>query len=184
MTAIDNPLRLEVHKRLTALLESMDTADGYKIDLGSQAETAFNGNMEGRVFRGRTVFGDKDPLPMLSLLEVPIPLDQLSAPEDSGLSSGGWELMVQGFLRDDRENPTDPGHVLMADVKQCLALESQKANYQGKDTNGILGLGRQVPKMVIGPGVVRPPDEISAKAYFWLTITLELAEDLTRPYEV
>lgn len=184
MPQIDNPLRLEIHKRLTALLESMSTDAGYKIDLGSATEAAFEGDMSGRVFRGRTVFGDKDPLPMLSLLEVPIPLDQLGAPLDSGLSSGGWELMVQGFLRDDRENPTDPGHVLMADVKQCLALESKKANYIGRDDQGILGLGRQVSKMVIGPGVVRPPDEISAKAYFWLTITLDLAEDLTRPYEV
>ena len=48
----------------------------------------------------------------------------------------------------------------------------------------ILGLGRQVTKLYIGPGVVRPPDEVSAKAYFWLTITLDLAEDLEHPYEV
>jgi hypothetical protein len=178
MATILNPLRLEVLKRLTVVLESMDTADGYIVDEG------FAGDMAGRVFRGRTVFGEKDPLPMLSLLEVPIPLDQLPAPTDSGFSSGGWELMLQGFLRDDRENPTDPGHVLLADVKQMLARESRKASYSGPDTEGILGLGRQVLKMNIGPGIVRPPDELSAKAYFWLTVTLDLAEDLTEPYRV
>lgn len=178
MPTIKNPLRLEIHKRLTALLESIDTADGYVIEPG------YSGDMTGRVFRGRAVFGDSDPLPMLSILEVPIPIDQLPPPEGSGYSSGRWELMIQGFLRDDRENPTDPGHILLADVKRKLAIESQKASYNGSDDRGILGLGRQVIALFIGPGVVRPPDEISAKAYFWLTIGLDLAEDLTDPYGV
>lgn len=178
MPTIPNPLRLEVQKRLTALLEGIDTSDGYVIAAG------YSGNLVGAVFRGRAMFGDSDPLPMLSVLEVPIPLDQIPAPRDSGYSSGRWELMVQGFVQDDRENPTDPAHILLADVKRALALESRKANYPGPDTQGILGLGRQVTAIFIGPGVVRPPDELSAKAYFWLTITLDLAEDLTDPYGV
>jgi hypothetical protein len=49
--------------------------------------------------------------------------------------------------------------------------------------DGIFGLGNFVIGMRIGSGVVRPPDEISAKAYFWLTITLDMVEDLADPYE-
>lgn len=171
MTTINNPLRLEIHKRLTSALQEITIANGYKVEIGDN------------VFRGRIIFGTTDPLPMLSILEVPIPLDQLPPPGDAPMSTGRWELMVQGWVKDDKLNPTDPAHVLMADVKQRLALEMKKANYIGADSRGILGLGRQVTKLYIGPGVVRPPDEVSAKAYFWLTITLDLAEDLEHPYE-
>lgn len=175
MPTIDNVLRLEIQKRLTELLEGISTDDGYVISPG------YNGDLVGRVFRGRAVFGDGDPVPMVSILEVPIPLDQLEPPPDSTSSSGGWELMVQGFAVDDRDNPTDNGHILMAAVKKKLAFEKKKTNYHGDDSNGLLGLGRQVTRMLIGPGVVRPPDELSAKAYFWLTLTLDIVEDLTEP---
>jgi hypothetical protein len=172
MTTLANPLRLEVHKRLTAALQEITIANGYKTEIGQN------------VFRGRTIYGAEAPIPMLSILEVPIPLDQLPPPGDGPLSKGPWELMIQGWVKDDKENPTDPAHVLMADVKQCLALEMKKTNYRGDDDRGILGLGRQVLKMYLGSGVVRPPDDVSSKAYFWLTMTLELAEDLEHPYEV
>jgi hypothetical protein len=135
-----------------------------------------------KVFRGRLVFGTTDPVPMLSVLEVPIPIDQLPSPSDSASSSGQWELMIQGFADDDRENPTDPAHVLMADVKMRLAKEKEKANWR-VHTDGILGLGRHVTGLYIGSGVVRPPDEISAKAYFWLNMVLDLAEELDDPYD-
>lgn len=170
---LSNPLRLEIHKRLTAILEEITVANGYVSDL------------EGKVFRGRAVFGESDPLPMVSILEVPIPIDQRPEPGDSTYGSGGWELMVQGFAVDDRDNPTDPAHVMLADVKKRLAIERKKLSWgptQGPSA-GILGLGRTITNIKIGPGVVRPPDEISAKAYFWLTIELELAEDLEDPYQ-
>ena len=165
-----NPLRLEIQKRLTALLSTITVANGYHVDIGAN------------VFRGRGVFGDETPLPALSILEVPIPLDQLPPPGDSPLAKGGWELVVQGWVKDDKANPTDPAHVLLADVKKCLAAEMKKINWN-RDTDGILGLGREITKLYIGAGVVRPPEEVSAKAYFWLTITLDLAEDLEHPYD-
>lgn len=165
-----NPFRLEVQKRLTALLSEITIANGYLVDVGEN------------VFRGRGVFGDETPTPCLSILEVPIPLDQLPPPGDAPLAKGGWELVVQGWVKDDKKNPTDPAHVLMADVKKCLAAEMKKANWDQPE-DGILGLGRWVTKLYIGAGVVRPPEEVSAKAYFWLTITLDLAEDLEHPYD-
>ncbi len=170
MATLTFPFRLEVQKRLSAILAEIDGTNGYIVDLA------------GNVFRGRSVFGDETPLPSVSILEAPIPLDQLSPPVDSPASSGGWELVLQGWVKDDKANPTDPAHILMADVKRRLAIEKKKANAD-RDEDGILGLGRTVTKMTIGPGVVRPPDEISAKAYFWLSLTLDIVEDLEQPYE-
>ena len=37
--------------------------------------------------------------------------------------------------------------------------------------------------MHIGSYVVQPPDEVSAKAYFFLLLDLELIEDLEQPYD-
>lgn len=171
-----DPLRLEIQKRLTAILEEITPGNGYILDF-SAAPTK-------RVFRGRAVFGDNDPIPMLSILEAPIPIDQLPAPRDSGMSSGGWELVIQGFFKDDKDNPTDEAHIGLADVKKRLGVEMKKARNLDHPDDGILALGNDVVKMQIGPGVVRPPDEISAKAYFWLNLQLELAEDLTDPYGI
>lgn len=169
MAVLTNPVRLQALKNLTEVLEGISIADGYQH------------NMVGSVFRGRGVYGDETPLPALSILEAPIPMDQLPSAKDNTAQSGPWELVVQGWVKDDRANPTDPAHVLMADVKRMLALERRKADWDDPEF-GILGLGRTVTAMYIGAGVVRPPEEISAKAYFWLTITLDMAEDMAEPY--
>lgn len=165
-----DPLRLRILKVMTDALKEITIANGYRTD------------PEGRVYRGRVIFGDDDDLPLLSILEVPIPEEQIAAPENSSFSNGVWELMVQGFVPDDPENPTDPAHVFMADVKQRLAQERRRARDFDTD-EGIFGMGRFVTGINIGAGVVRPPDEISATAYFWLTVTLDVVEDLFDPYE-
>lgn len=170
MPTLDNPARLQVQKNMTAVLNTITTDNGYANDIGLN------------VFRGRIVYGDESPIPMLSILEVPIPEDQDLVRAPSGLSKGQWELMVQGWVKDDRDNPTDPAHVLLADVKKCLAQERARGYDWDAPEDGIFGLGRIVTDMYIGAGVVRPPEEISAKAYFWLNVTLDLAENLEDPY--
>lgn len=170
-TTIADPVRLLIQKRLTSMLEEIIPANGYQMDLA------------GKVFRGRLVFGQGDPLPMLSILEAPLPQDAAPAPRDATESKAGWEIIIQGWVKDDKANPTDPAHVLMADVKQRLALERAKANWDQPE-DGILGLGQIIDGMYIGQGVVRPPEEISSKAFFWLTITLDMAEDMAHPYEI
>lgn len=164
-----DPLRLRILKAMTAAMQEITVANGYATEVGANA------------FRGRVIFGENDPLPLLSILEVPIPLDQTPSPTDSEFSSGGWELMIQGFCEDDSENPTDPAHVFMADVKKRLGQEKRRALAMTA-AEGIFGYGNFITNLRIGAGVVRPPDEISAKAYFWLTITLDVVEDLTDPY--
>lgn len=164
------PLRLRILKAMTEALKEITPANGFATDV------------EGNVFRGRVIFGENDPIPLISILEVPIPLDQTPPPTDSEFSSGGWEIMIQGFVTDDPENPTDPAHFFMADVKKRLAIEKRKALAMNA-AQGIFGLGNFVTGLRIGAGVVRPPDEISAVSYFWLTITLDMVEDLADPYE-
>lgn len=162
----DKPKRLRVLIALTNALKQISIANGYKTDLN------------GAVFRGRTQFGDDDPLPLLSILETPVPVELINGPGDWTGAFGEWDLLIQGFVQDDPLNPTDPAHVLMADVKSVLAKEVRK----NADFN-ILDLGKSgVTELTIGPGTVRPADDISSVAYFWLRITLKIAEDNLDPY--
>jgi len=161
-----DPFRLKVLKGLTTSLEYITVAHGFHNDLS------------GKVFRGRSVYGDDDPVPMVSILEPPIPLDAVFAQGQNPNSVGNWELLLQGFVKDDRKNPTDPAHHLMADVKKHLVFEKQRDR-----GNNIFGLGGRVTEIFIGQGSVRPPDTMSNKAFFWLILTLGLAEKLDNPYE-
>lgn len=165
-----DPLRLRVHKELTSLFEGITYTD-------------FDGEsfpMSSRVFRGRGIFGDETPVPAISILESPIPNESPPSPVSATTVKSLWELVIQGFVRDDRTNPTDPAHLLMAEVKKVLALERLKMDWD-KPEDGIFGLGQNVVALYIEPGVVRPADELSSKAYFWLTLRLDLVEDLADP---
>lgn len=162
-----DPLRLRILKALTTSLQGITVDNGYVNDLSDG------------VYRGRTMFGDADELPLVSILEAPIPLEQIESPESHTANFGDWDLLIQGFVKDDPKNPTDPAHVLMADVKRALAKERKKLN---NGNNNILGMAGKVDRLEIGAGVVRPADEISAVAYFWLRVTLKIVEDNENPY--
>ena len=179
----EDVLRLRVLKALTTVLEGIDRRP-FNIDFATpvldhdSVPVGDDNFFKGRVKRGRIIFGEGDPLPMLSILEVPIPLDQEVPGKDSPYSKGTWELLIQGFATDDFDNPTDPAHILMAAAKKELGL-ARRANRDYK----LLDLGDHVTDMKIGAGVVRPPDDISSKAYFWLNLSLDLVEDLSNPFE-
>lgn len=165
------PVRLRVLKKLGECIAEINPEDGYFYDLRPTAE------VPERVFRGRVIFGDTDPLPMVSILEAPLPPDQIPSPPDATERTGDWDLMFQGFVEDDHLHPTDPAQYLLADVTRRLAVEKRR----NRDF-AILGMGKTVIDIQIGVGVVRPPDELSAKAYFWLPVTLKMSEDLLDPY--
>lgn len=178
-----DPFRLRVQKAISATIADISITGGYKHDLDPS-----------KVFRGRDLFGDNDPLPMVSLLEPPLPIDQLRSPVTSTGSQGEWDLLIQGWVEDDRENPTDPAHVLMADVKRRLVVEKKRTIPNSAGTPNPFGMGQGqrvdgkfvgncVKELIIGPGVVRPPEVgVSNKAYFWLAITLKIVEDIDRPF--
>lgn len=169
--AYTEPFRLRVLKSLTAVLEDISEANGYAHDL------------QGVVFRGRDVFGASDPLPMVSILESILEKDQLPPPPGAGVNKGPWELLIQGWTVDDEDNPTDPGQILMADVKKRLALETRRPFADGlRKGYDPLGMDGKITALRFSTGVVRPADEVSSKAYFWLKLELDMVENLLEPY--
>ena len=156
------PTRLRILRAMTTTLEQVHV-DGT--------------SLAGSVFRGRTIYGADTPLPSLSILEPPIPPETVAGAPDERHQHGRWELLVQGWTKDDSDNPTDPAHYLMAETKRVLTAE--KTRRRGLD---IFGMGDKVVSLDIGQGAVRPPDEISSRAYFWLLVTLGIVDDLANPY--
>jgi hypothetical protein len=160
------PTRLRALIALTELLQAITVADGYQHDLATS------------VFRGRVLFGSDDPLPMLAIVERPVEdLGGVESPRGSQVQRTLWDLLVQGFVRDDKANPSDPAHYLLADVKKRLAIERSERRQPN-----LLGMEGRVADMQIGAGVVRPPDDTSTMTMFWLPLTLELVEDLSNPF--
>lgn len=161
-----DPFRLRVLKAVSAALEEINPETGYNFDL------------RDAVFRGRDTFGSSDPLPMVSILESIAEKDVLQAPRGSGQQMVPWELLIQGWAGDDDRNPTDPAHHLMAAVKKRLVEERVRK----QDGSGILGMCGKIDEIKFSTGVVRPADEVSSKAYFWLKVELVLVENLLDPY--
>lgn len=159
------PIRLRVQQALSNSLSQISIANGYKHDLA------------GHVFRGRDMFDDEDETPLVAILESPDEPDQQTRPRGNTERKSTWNLFVQGWADDDKSNPTDPAHYLMADVKKRLAYEIKAL--RGHDA---LGMGRRIDMIEFSPGVVRPPDAMSNKAYFWLKLAITLVEDDAEPY--
>lgn len=175
------PFRLRVLQAITTTIKSVTPTNGYAHNL---ANFQVDGEPASRVFRGRDQFGFNDPRPMVSVLEHPRALDALLAPDSQPERVGEWDILIQGFVTDDPENPTDPAHLLVADVITALSKEGHR-----KTANrypDILGLGHVMPcvtKMAIGSPVCRPADgEISDVAFFFLTVTLTMAENVEQPF--
>ncbi len=155
------PFDLEVLKALTASLEQIATADNYHND------------MAGRVFRGRMLFSEEDPVPMISVNQPPQIPEEVKVPRGSGAAVTNMDVIIQGFVDDDYENPTDPAFYLLHDVRRRLAWERKR-----EDGFNVLGFGAKV-QLHVGQGVVRSPDaDVSDRAFFWLPITLEFAEEV------
>lgn len=163
-----DPQRLRVLKALTALLEgTTPTAPTIEPPLAS---------LVGRVFRGRARFGDNDPDVMLSILESPRP-QSLVFTDEQQASHGTWQLLIQGWCPDDKENPSDPLYFFLADIEQRLdrvVAESQSTGYPKYPEHYMLG--GLITKIEVGQGTVRPPTEnISSKSFFYIPVQVGLA---------
>lgn len=165
---------------LKALTEHLATdivpTNGYDFDL------------TGAVFRGRLFFDHTDPVPCLSILDNinPDRYPSLAGKADGepGESSGRWVLLLNGWVEDDKLNPTDPAEQFMASVKKSLAKLDDDPNpmsAQPQHPNQLLG--GLISGLDIEPGTVRPPDEHSAKAYFWMRVILKFVENVRDPFD-
>jgi hypothetical protein len=115
---------------------------------------------------------------MVAIVEDPKQLERDAIPDKETASPGDWDLLIQGFIKDDPVHPTDPAYFLAEDVRAALMSAKQ-------DPRDILGLGAKKPcvdKLDIGAPVIRPADNISATAYFWLPIRLHLVEDAANAF--
>jgi len=160
--------RLAILKALsTHLMTEVSVANGYQHDLA------------GLVYRGRTTFGDRDPLPRVMIVEALNPDREMDpAGRDRAVQKDGWILLLLGHAQDDRDNPTDPAHLLLGDLKKALA---RIATPRGTDA---FMLGGLVAGIDIEPGTVRPPDELSGLAYCYLRVRLTVVEHLFDPYRL
>lgn len=161
--------RLTILKQLTTFLEGVTVAAGYEHDLA------------GRVSRGLLRFSDETPLPWVNIIENlnpdrdPLETDQRLVQRDQ------WVLLLNGWVYTDEDDiyPTDKAHALLADVKKRLA--SIISPGLPHNPNPDYMLGGNIEGFRIEPGVVRPPDESSTAAYFYLRVVVEVVEHLDDP---
>jgi hypothetical protein len=163
---------LTVEKAICSLIaDTVTTDNGRPFDL-SQV-----------VFRGRQRFGHGEPVPMVSVVQAPnIDIENNNAGKGRQRFSDKT-FLIQGWVADDPQNPTDPAHELMAEVKRALSytLDMDDPNFMFRSYNP---KGNDlISNINISTGLVRPPESgISDKAYFWLPLIVTLIEDLSDPY--
>jgi len=164
-------------KAICATIETVTPANDYAHDMSKYTDSA--GRPSDRVFRGRTIFGENDPLPAVAVLEDPRSLDANNGTGNSTAAANEFRLLIQGFVRDDKDHPLDPAYMLSAEIIKALVGAK-------KERFNILGMGSRAPcvsSLSIGQPIHRPADdEISSQAYFLIPIRLMLAENLETPF--
>lgn len=177
--------KLVILKRLTALLEGINptTVDPSDPDGGNYPE-----DLRGCVVRGRKVIGKEQRVPFLSLLESPKPEDVVGVGYDKVLRMGDWYVLLQGFVKDDKENPSDPAYDLCAVVEQRLSR--MIAVTPVRDDNVPVApedylLGGLVMDVAIGQAVVSAPNEqVSANSFFYIPICFKIVTNISQPFQL
>lgn len=163
--------RLAVKKRFQQLLEGVTPANGYNFDL------------TGSVFRDREAIASETSLPAVSMIES---YDPDRAPQDaSDKLTREFEivLLVQGWVDDGPDGElSDPADILMADVKKRIASVINSGTPHARNPDHLFG--GLVTSIRVEPGVVRPPDQSSARAYFFLRVFIGMVEHLEDPYKL
>lgn len=161
-----DPFRLQVLVALTTALTQITPTNGFQHDLTDS------------VYRGRLLLTEKEGLPALAINEPPSFPEEIESPNGSQKGMTVLPLLIQGFIQDDLDNPTDPAYRLLADVQMRLSQERTRG-----DGFDILGFGQRIHAMDIGQSVVRPPDAVvSDNSFFWLKLTVTFAENFQNPF--
>ena len=165
---MEQPQRLRILKAITGALEEI------KHDPMAEFPEYFTEDMAGKVFRGRSKFGEGDPVPMISILEAPLPVERALEKSPHSADNAPWDLLIQGCVKNDRDNPTDPAHSLARDIQ--VRLNKEKRKLSGRTRDYPFG-EKSITGISIGRPVVRPPDEVSANAHCWIGLSLSFVED-------
>ena len=167
-------VQLVIMKALTTHLEAINNIPVY--NSGTLASLA------GKVYRGRTVFSASDEGPFLSILEAKKP-DDLKVPEagsDYVTRYEPWHLLLQGFMPDDPNNPTDGLYNFKALVENRLALIVAEDQRTGQVIDPVsYRLGGLIADLRYAPGVVRAASQTTGQVEsFFLPVVLFFAINL------
>lgn len=172
------PARLAVLQALTAHLERLNPA----------TDPAYRFDLRDKVFRGRHVLGDDatefEMLPVVSILESPRPDMSVYTAEWGSVRHDHWTLLVQGIMSNSVKHATDDTYWVAAEVETHLARlvavrqETGSPLYPHEHL-----LGGLISGLEIAAPIIRPSEKgVSAKAFFYLPLRLQLAVDLRKPY--
>lgn len=169
-----DPFRLQVLKAICERIRTISPGDGFQNDLSGS----------DRVVRGRLFIGDDEPLPMVAVNEPPPVIAQMKMRPRAPVSGGEWDILIQGWAEDDAINPCDPAYVLSAEVRMVLARELTRPSGRPAANRGhdYFGFGARIDELQIGAPVVRPPDNTSRTACFYLLLTMKIVEDMSAPF--
>jgi hypothetical protein len=160
------PKQLRIIRKLAALLEVTSGYEGTKCWIGKSVVTG------------------KDVEDTLSILEAPRPIIGSPGAENGVKRVETWTLLVQGWPKDNHEEPSAPAYWMKAAVEQMLSLiiAELPSGVQRKDS--VYMLGGDISALTIGQGVVRPPSEEAASrlAMFYLPLIIEINTDARNPY--
>jgi len=159
--------QLRILKKLTAQLELTSGYEGIKC------------------YRGKLVVSAKEVEDCLSILEAPRPVVGQPAGHQGHKRLETWTLLVQGWPKDDKDNPSDPAYAMKAAVEQWLYRLIAVKEKDGLPVYPDLYLLKgDIASLTIGQGVVRPPSEDAASrlAMFYLPLILEITTDVSNPY--
>lgn len=170
----ERPFRLLALDALTDLIHTVTPANGFQNDLSA----------DECVVRGRLFIGDTEPVPMVALNEPPLAIEGIKSAPQNPKWFGDWDILIQGWAENGEIHQTDNAYILAAEVRQALASELVKPSGRPGSGQGpnFLGFGPKITAMRIGAPVVRPPDATSAKSCFYLILTLQISEDMTKPF--
>lgn len=169
--------QLAILKALTTHLEGITPLNGYAYDMSTS------------VFRGRLIFGEDDPVPLISIVE------HLAADvtvDVAGLEnvdrSETWVLLVQGWVEQTAGHPTDDAYNLKAATElrlsECIRMDDKTGDAMFPDAY-MLGFHKTAIKgMSIGPGVVSTANRETAsnKAFFYLPVGIGLVTTIYEPF--
>jgi hypothetical protein len=178
--------QLRILKKLTAHLEGVNP--------DTPAEDGPNGqpytfDLRGKIVRGRSVIPVDEAEDMVSILEFPRQEIYTPVGEHGIVRQETWMLMLQGWPKDDPENPSDPAYAMKAEVEHRLArIVAEKSQGRGPVYPNEFMLGehqgqREIMSLTIAPGVVRPPEDAASRlAMFYMPLMLGVRINVANPY--